>query len=267
MPDSARLTIQSRIPEIRRAADFLDGFLARHPVPASIAGELHVILDEVLSNVIRHGYDDAGAHEIGFTLTSSPGTVTLEVDDDGKAFDPTITAKPAPRRGASLDDIDPGGLGLVFLKAFADDIAYRRDGMRNRLTITRRVPASVTETPPRGDLALSEESEGGIYTLELQGRLDSTTAWAMKDRLLAMVEDGVRWLIVDASRTRYIGSAGFWALMLVDRRLKASGGGLTLCGLSRECEQALENGGMASMLAVHEGPAAALAAVRRQTGR
>ena len=262
MPDSPRITIQNRIPEIRRAADFLDGFLARNPVPASIAGELHVILDEVLSNVIRHGYDDEGVHEIGFTLASSPGAVILEVDDDGKPFDPTAGGKPVPRKGAGLDELDPGGLGLVFLKAFADDIAYRRDGTRNRLTITRRIPPTVPETPPRGDLALSETRESGIYTLELQGRLDSTTAWAMKDRLLAMVDDGARHLVVDASRTGYIGSAGFWALLLVDRRLKARGGGLALCGLSQECARALEKGGFGSVLAVYKGYAEALESAR-----
>jgi serine/threonine-protein kinase RsbW len=263
MNDSARITIESHIPEIRRAADFLEGFLARHPVSERVAGELHVILDEVLSNIIRHGYDDGAVHEIGLTLVSVPGALRMEFDDDGRPFDPAAAAPPARGKGKRLEDLEPGGLGLVFLKAFADAVAYQREGARNRLTITRRVPAAAAEQPAKGDLALAETRERDIYTLELQGRLDSTTAWALKDRLLAMVEDGARHLIVDASRTGYIGSAGFWALLLVDRELKARGGALALCGLSRECARALELGGFAPMLAVFEGPAQALASARR----
>jgi anti-anti-sigma factor len=262
MNDSARITIDSRIPEIRRAADFLDGFLARHPVPEPIAGELHVIADEVLSNVIRHGYDDERVHQIGFTLARSPGAVTLEIDDDGRPFDPSAVPVPARAARARLEDLEPGGLGLVFVKAFADDIAYRRDGSRNRLTITLRIAEPAAHAPAKGDLALSETRERDIYTLEVQGRLDSTTAWALRERLLAMVEDGARHLIVDASRTGYIGSAGFWALLLVDRQLKSRGGALVLCGLSRECARALEDGGFAPMLSVFEGRAQALASAR-----
>jgi serine/threonine-protein kinase RsbW len=262
MPDNDRITIASRIPEIRRAADFLDRFLDRHAVPAQIGRELHVILDEVLSNIIRHGYGNDEPHEIGFMLASSPGALTLEIDDDGQPFDPTAEVAPPRRPGARLEELEPGGLGLTFVKAFADRLDYRRDGSRNRLTITRRLPAAGPSAPARGELALSETRDGSIYTLELEGRLDSTSAWTVKDRLLAMIEDGAAHLIVDASRTGYIGSAGFWALLMVDRELKAKGGRLVLCGLSRDCARALEHGGLASILAVCKGQPEALASVR-----
>jgi anti-anti-sigma factor len=260
MLPTARITIANRIPEIRRAVDFLDGFLEQHPVADAVARELHVILDEILSNVIRHGYDDDRPHEIGLALARSAQEITLEVDDDGRPFDPTAAAaQPSrTRRGkASM-----GGLGLVFLRELSDSVSYRRDDARNRLTIRRRLDQPAAPAPARGDLALSETEDRGIRILETEGRLDSTSAWALKDRLLAMIEDGARRMIVDVSRTGYVGSAGFWVLLLIDRALRARRGGLALCGLSPDFARALANGGFASLLSVYASRAEALEASR-----
>jgi serine/threonine-protein kinase RsbW len=260
MPDTARITIANRIPEIRRAADFLDGFLAQHSVPDAVAKELHVIVDEVLSNVIRHGYEDDRPREIGLALARSAHEITLEVDDDGRPFDPT-TAPAQPSR-ARRGKVTPGGLGLVFVRELSDSVSYRRDGTRNRLTIRRRLGEPAAQGAAHGDLTLSETEEAGVRILETEGRLDSPSAWAMKERLLAMIESGAQLVIVDVSRTGYIGSAGFWVLLLIDRALRARRGGLALCGLSGEFARALDQGGFTSLLNVYASRAEALEAAR-----
>lgn len=260
MPHTARITIANRIPDIRRAAEFLDGFLEQHPVPEAVARELHVIVDEVLSNVIRHGYEDDRPREIGLALARSAQEITLEVDDDGRPFDPTAAPAPPPR--ARRGKATPGGLGLVFMRELSDSVSYRREGARNRLTIRRRLGEPAAQGARRGDLALSETEDGGIRILETDGRLDSTSAWALKDRLLAMVESGARQVIVDVSRTGYIGSAGFWVLLLIDRALRARRGWLALCGVSGEFARALDQGGFTSLLSVHASRAEALEAAR-----
>jgi anti-anti-sigma factor len=148
------------------------------------------------------------------------------------------------------------------VRELSDSVSYRRDGARNRLTIRRRIPVPAAPGTARGALALSETEDGGIRILETDGRLDSTTAWAMKDRLLAMIESGAQRVIVDVSRAGYIGSAGFWALLLIDRSLRARRGGLALCGVSREFARAIDQGGFASLLNVYASRAEALAAAR-----
>jgi serine/threonine-protein kinase RsbW len=262
MPPTARITIANRIPEIRRAADFLDAFIEQHPVPDAVARELHVIVDEVLSNAIRHGYEDDRPHEIGVTLARSAQEITLEVDDDGKPFDPTTA--PAPPSRARRGKTSVGGLGLVFVRELSDSVSYRHDGARNRLTVRLRLDEPATPGAGSGHLALSETEDAGIRILETEGRLDSTSAWAMKDRLLGMIESGARRIIVDVSRTGYIGSAGFWALLLIDRALRARRGSLALCGLKPEFARALDDGGFASLLSVHKGRAEALEAARAE---
>lgn len=262
MPPTARITIANRIPEIRRAMDFLDGFLEQNPVADAVASELHIIVDEILSNVIRHGYEDDRPHEIGVALARSAHEITLEVDDDGRPFDPTAAPAPPPR--TRRGKIRAGGLGLVFVRELSDGFSYRRDGARNHLTIRRRLDEPGAQGAARGDLALSETEDSGIRILETEGRLDSTSAWAMKDRLLAMIESGARRMIVDVSRTGYVGSAGFSVLLLIDRALRARGGCLALCGLKPEFARALESGGFASLLSVYASRAEAIESARAE---
>ena len=45
-------------------------------------------VEEILSNVIRHGYEDADRHEIVFTVRIGEGSVHLRVVDNGREFDP-----------------------------------------------------------------------------------------------------------------------------------------------------------------------------------
>ena len=51
----------------------------------------------------------------------------------GVAFDPSTPPEPRP---ASLAEAKPGGLGLLMIRNFSDDVSYRRSEGRNHLTIT-----------------------------------------------------------------------------------------------------------------------------------
>jgi serine/threonine-protein kinase RsbW len=137
-----RLVIDSRLPEIQRATQLVEEFRARHGLAQSEANAVNVVLDELLSNSIRHGLDGAGAHRITVVLEYADGEITIEVEDDGIAFDPTRVSTPLP--AGTLAERRLGGLGLAFVRELTDSIEYRRVADRNRLILRRRVvvPAS-----------------------------------------------------------------------------------------------------------------------------
>ena len=138
-----RLVIASLLSEIRRAAEMVDQFKAAHGLADEDANALHVVLDEVLSNSIRHGLAGAAAHAITVTLELSGGEIRVEVEDDGVAYDPTQV--PAPVLEDTLEERKTGGLGVAYVRALTDSIEYRRIAGRNRLVMRRRV----RETSPR----------------------------------------------------------------------------------------------------------------------
>lgn len=136
-----RLVIDSRLSEIRRATELVDEFKARHGLADEDANAIHVVLDEILSNSIRHGLAGAASHAIAVTLELAKGEITVEVEDDGVAYDPTQA--PAPVLAGTLGERQEGGLGVAFVRALTDSIEYRRIDGRNRLVLRRRISSPV----------------------------------------------------------------------------------------------------------------------------
>ena len=129
------MMIANRVEELARVAACLDDLGTRRGLPRDAVADLHVALDEVLTNVLSHGYDDAGAHEIRIALAVFPGALQAEVEDDGRPFDPLKIAP--PDRTAPLAERKVGGLGIHFVRSLMSELAYQRIGGRNRLVLTR----------------------------------------------------------------------------------------------------------------------------------
>ena len=134
-----RLTIESRLPEIARAMDLVGELRQLHGLPQRDADALCIVLDELLSNTIRHGLGGAAGHEISLALDYAGGEVMVEIEDDGAAFDPTQA--PAPVLAATLAERKPGGVGIAFVRNLTDSFEYRREADRNRVVLRRRVMA------------------------------------------------------------------------------------------------------------------------------
>ncbi len=94
-------------------------------------------LEELATNVVRHGGGEPGGSEIEVEITSSDDEVRIEVSDGGRAFDPFQEA-PEPDIEAGLDERQVGGLGVHFVKVLMDETAYRREAGRNHVTMVKR---------------------------------------------------------------------------------------------------------------------------------
>jgi serine/threonine-protein kinase RsbW len=125
--------------EIARLPALLDDFAERGRLPASLGAILNLVLEELVANTVMYGYDDDGAapaeRVIEIRLSRAGNVITLEVEDDAKPFDPLQRAP--PDTDAALEDREPGGLGIHFVRSLMDTVEYRRVGGRNRLTMTK----------------------------------------------------------------------------------------------------------------------------------
>ncbi len=75
--------------EVSRAAAWLDGLLETAGLAPRVIAALQVVLDEVLNNIMLHGYADLESHKIEVRLAVDAAAATLEFFDDGIPFDPT----------------------------------------------------------------------------------------------------------------------------------------------------------------------------------
>ncbi|MEX2327461.1 MAG: ATP-binding protein, partial [Pseudomonadales bacterium] len=99
------------------------------------------VLDELVANIINHGYPGAKDEiEIGIRIQLSATTATIRVIDTGIQFDPM--ALEIPDTTSLIDERQIGGLGVYLCKQLVDEIAYERRERRNHLTITKQLSAS-----------------------------------------------------------------------------------------------------------------------------
>ena len=61
------------------------------------------------------------------------GRFIIEIIDSGIPFD--VTATPDPDVTAGIQEREPGGLGIFFMKKMMDEVRYRRENDRNILTL------------------------------------------------------------------------------------------------------------------------------------
>jgi anti-sigma regulatory factor (Ser/Thr protein kinase) len=119
-------------PASARVREFLDGCAA--PGAASFLADL--VIEELVTNTIKYGYDDAGAHAIALRVAYDEGRLFIEVRDDGRAFNPLEQAAPDTTLPAEQRDI--GGLGIHLVRQMTDSVVYERRGHENVVVATKR---------------------------------------------------------------------------------------------------------------------------------
>ena len=132
------LVLRNDPAELPRLIAWAERFACRHALPALERARLSIILEELFTNAVKHGYDDlAPSGRIEVALVLEAGKLMIEFKDDGRPFDPLMEI---PRE---LDQSTPahriGGLGLNIVRSLADSARYAREGDRNHLVLTRKI--------------------------------------------------------------------------------------------------------------------------------
>jgi len=99
-------------------------------------------VEELGTNIIKYGYDDAAEHKIRLSAQSEAGLFRICLEDDGHPFNPCQSPEPDPN--LSLEERTPGGWGLSLVRRLLPPMAYERRGDRNLmcLTVPRERPAA-----------------------------------------------------------------------------------------------------------------------------
>ena len=106
-------------------------FLQPLGLPARTLHRAEVIVEELVSNLVRHGN---GVGVLDVSAAFRDGQVKLVIEDDGEAFNPFD--RPDPRPFTSLEDAELGGLGILLVRRFSASADYQRVGERNRVTVS-----------------------------------------------------------------------------------------------------------------------------------
>ncbi len=97
---------------------------------------------------------------------------------------------------------------------------------------------------------LKEEQSGGVTIVQVSGRIDSTSAPVLGQRLTAVLDEVSARVLVDMSEVDYISSAGFRVLLLAGRRAEQIAGKIVLSGVSGKVRQLFDLGGFLDLFVI-----------------
>ncbi|MBL4648553.1 MAG: ATP-binding protein [Aureispira sp.] len=122
---SKKIVIKNTIEEVQRAIRAFETFATQYTIPNNIMMKVNIVLDELLSNIVKYSFPDGEEHEIDITIELfTTGKLIIQLTDAGIPFNPFDT--PEPDLSIPLEDREVGGLGILLVKKLMDSYSYKR---------------------------------------------------------------------------------------------------------------------------------------------
>ncbi len=131
------LSIRYDIKEISKIVDLIDSFCTDYHIDSEVASDLCVVVDEFISNIIRHNETDKNTGSIKTQLAKRDGVLLLVLEYQGKSFDPL--QPPTLDIHEDWRKRRPGGLGIHIARQLIDYSAYMHSAGKNVLVIEKKL--------------------------------------------------------------------------------------------------------------------------------
>jgi len=129
------LVLPVLLSEVAQVPHWIERLASRYAIPEKVQFAINLCLEEVLSNIILHGYsgqrDDTIA--VNFSVIGD-GKFLVVVDDEAPHFNP-LEQEELPALNPN-EEMRVGGQGLRLLREFADTIEYEPIPSGNRLKMS-----------------------------------------------------------------------------------------------------------------------------------
>jgi serine/threonine-protein kinase RsbW len=131
MTPPATITIPAILEYLPKCIDFISSYAREYGFSGKRLNEIELAAEEAVVNIFNYAYKDKRG-EVKITCKADETKFVMEIEDTGTPFnvlsvaDPDITSNIMERR--------EGGLGILLIKKYVDDIQYRREDDVNKLT-------------------------------------------------------------------------------------------------------------------------------------
>jgi serine/threonine-protein kinase RsbW len=125
------LRVKNQLSEVERVNVELRALWSSYAFPEDFEVPVTMCLEEVLSNVIRHGCLPGQDYDIQVCCRILDGGIEIEVSDDARPFDPLSLS--SPDLSVPLEQRQAGGLGVFLVRRMMDEVRYEHRNGRNHL--------------------------------------------------------------------------------------------------------------------------------------
>ena len=146
-----RISLKNELSELSRLANWVGDSGMEAGFPEETIFDLTLVLEEVVSNIVRHGYGkrEVGARRIDVSIAWTGRKICVEVSDDAKPFNPL--EKEPPDLNLPFGERPNGGLGIHLVRRLMDELEYRFDRGRNVLMLKKWRSANDADHIPSND--------------------------------------------------------------------------------------------------------------------
>lgn len=100
-------------------------------------------------------------------------------------------------------------------------------------------------------MEIKEEKRGDIKIIGLSGRLDAQTSPGVEERLINILNQGERRLVIDFSNLTYISSVGLRVLVSLAKNVQKTKGKLVLAALNNHIQEIFTIAGFTSIFSIY----------------
>lgn len=128
------ITIKATTEQVPVVSRFIEEVMASTGFDLKKILEVQLAAEEVCTNIALYAYS-GGEGLIRLAARVAGGRLDLVIEDQGMPFDPTTAVATIP--DTKVEDRPIGGLGILLIRSYVDEIAYEfRDG-KNALKLVK----------------------------------------------------------------------------------------------------------------------------------
>lgn len=130
------LSVEARLENLREVRSFIKKSGQILGVDEEVLGDLGLVVDEAVTNVILHGYEGKDG-TVDVQVMRDEDALVIYIRDQAEAF--SASDVEAPHLETSLAEREYGGMGVYLIKKLTDEHEFRPlPGQGNELRLVKR---------------------------------------------------------------------------------------------------------------------------------
>jgi anti-sigma regulatory factor (Ser/Thr protein kinase) len=132
------LKLPATLESLKAIREFIGSAASKAGLTRDRSYGLTLAVDEIATNIITHGYEEAGGTgDILINANVTDGVVEITLEDTGVPFNPLLHAEPR-ELDAPLEERGVGGLGIFLARKSVDEFRYHfMDGRNHNIFVIR----------------------------------------------------------------------------------------------------------------------------------
>lgn len=115
------LSVNASLENLQKVRKYIDSSGARLGVSETALGDLRLVVDEAVTNVVIHGYGELDG-TVDIHMEANGDSVIIRIRDRAERFDPSHVN--VPQLDTALKDRPFGGMGIFLIKKMTDEAEF-----------------------------------------------------------------------------------------------------------------------------------------------